>query len=212
MINDRIASLSPMDQQTYALLLKMQNETQPIEPSLESLLTIHKELFAGFLPTAGQIRTHNLWKGIYFCMEKNLSDQLNQWFGRFAKFYKTMTIRNIPELAAYYCHLNWIHPFDEGNGRVQREFFRRLLAKKGCVFNLSQTTHKDMIEASFLAIRDKNPLKMADIFEKTIRPNDDCMEYYANLPYLAILSQDDISLGIANYSKRKAKIIQREGT
>jgi cell filamentation protein len=50
--------------------------------------------------------------------------------------------------AHYLGELNTIHPFREGNGRVQREFIRELAAEAGHRINWNRVTRAQMVDAS----------------------------------------------------------------
>jgi len=64
--------------------------------------------------------------------------------------------------------LNILHPFREGNGRVQRIFMQYLADNAGYVLNFEQITAKEMIEASIQGPKG-NLLLLEEIFTKSIR-------------------------------------------
>ncbi len=43
-------------------------------------------------------------------------------------------------------HVNYLHPFREGNGRAQREFLRLLALEKGLTLNLNPADNKSVYE------------------------------------------------------------------
>jgi cell filamentation protein len=49
-------------------------------------------------------------------------------------------------LASLLDSINHLHPFREGNGRVQREFIRTLALEKGYVINLNPPDNLDVYE------------------------------------------------------------------
>ena len=51
-------------------------------------------------------------------------------------------------LAYYFSEINALHPFREGNGRVQREFIRSLALKNGYVIRFDRISEGEMIRAS----------------------------------------------------------------
>lgn len=99
--------------------------------NVDHYLNIHKFLFSDIYEFAGEIRSENIQKTIPFCLPnliyKNLVDILSR-----AK-RDSKRIHNEEELisffANYYSELDVIHPFMEGNGRVEREFFRQYILK-----------------------------------------------------------------------------------
>lgn len=96
-------------------------------------------------------------------------------------------IRNV---AKNYANLNALHPFREGNGRTQREFTRELCLKCGYVFDLSFTTHSEMLTASKVALEQGDVSLLIDIFNKAIIPID---QYKSKSEeYLKILTSDDL--------------------
>ena len=56
-------------------------------------------------------------------------------------------------LSYYLGDLNSIHPFREGNGRVQRLFIAELARRAGCELNFNGITSKEMVIASDKAFR-----------------------------------------------------------
>ena len=75
---------------------------------------------------------------------------------------------NTTERLAYYLgDLNSIHPFREGNGRVQRLFITELARRTGYDLDFSNITPKEMIIASDEAFRHNyEPLK--EIIQKSL--------------------------------------------
>jgi cell filamentation protein len=49
-------------------------------------------------------------------------------------------------LAAILDHINYLHPFREGNGRTQREFIRALASEKGFHLNLNPPDNRSVYE------------------------------------------------------------------
>ena len=62
--------------------------------------------------------------------------------------------------------MNALHPFREGNGRAQREFARELCLICGYDFDLSCSTHKEMLEASIYSFNTGDSSKLRVIFKK----------------------------------------------
>ncbi len=50
------------------------------------------------------------------------------------------------KLAEILDHINYLHPFREGNGRTQREFLRLLALEKGLELNLNPPDNADIYE------------------------------------------------------------------
>lgn len=107
----------------------------PIRLDVQTYLNIHQYLFSDIYPFAGEIRTEmihkpnpyangNLGGKTVFCMPgfilENLKSTLNQMKNK-VRFIKTRE-QLLTFLTNYYCDLNIIHPFREGNGRTLRVF------------------------------------------------------------------------------------------
>ena len=71
-------------------------------------------------------------------------------------------------MAYYLGDLNAIHPFREGNGRVQRIFVRELASRAGYLINFDGITPREMIKASDAAFHHNYEL-MESIIKKSIR-------------------------------------------
>lgn len=95
--------------------------------------------------------------------------------------------------AENYGDLNALHPFREGNGRSQREFARLICRDCGYDFDLSCTTHKDMLEASKLSFNQGDSSLFIEIFSKALRDYKDDVDYSGDR--LSILTSDDLDLG-----------------
>lgn len=146
------------------------------EPDFEdfsrvSLLRILFLLFQDIYSWAGEIRTVDISKGttrfanVQF-IEKaaiKLFDQLEQ------ESFLTQLPENqfIEQLAHYYSELNVIHPFRDGNGRVQRLFFEGLAINAGYEIHWQAITTKEWLEANIAAYHGQlSPL--IDLFKRAI--------------------------------------------
>ncbi|MDO6707014.1 putative adenosine monophosphate-protein transferase Fic [Photobacterium sp. 1_MG-2023] len=102
---------------------------------LTYLKTIHFTLFQDIYPWAGHIRRVDITKGqTRFCHAGNIEREAERLFAALEAdaFLCGLSFdRFIQRVAHYYCELNVIHPFREGNGRVQRIFFEILALNAG---------------------------------------------------------------------------------
>lgn len=130
-------------------------------------LAIHKFLFGGIYPSfAGKIRSEDISKGgITFCGHFQVYSYLEEELKKLNK--KILTCKTIDEflnvLSESYGEINMVHPFNEGNGRTQREFFRQFVEfySKKLGFNEltldyslmreDNTLHDDVIKGSIQA-------------------------------------------------------------
>jgi cell filamentation protein len=101
---------------------------------LAHLKALHRQLFQDIYEWAGEVRTVGLGKGegddISFMPPFEIERPVAHVAARIAE---TDRLRNVEpeglvaEVTYLYDYLNFAHPFREGNGRTQREFFVQLL-------------------------------------------------------------------------------------
>lgn len=94
---------------------------------VQHYLNIHKFLFEDIYDFAGEIRSENIAKTIPFCLPNLIYSNLKNTLENAKR--DSLRITNEEELieflADYYAQIDIIHPFREGNGRCEREFFRQ---------------------------------------------------------------------------------------
>jgi cell filamentation protein len=105
------------------------------------LIKIHFHLFQDVYPWAGKVRTVNISKdGKPFFDGERFSSAF-QYIDSLIEEYRTFDSSDFAEiakaLASILDHVNFLHPFREGNGRTQREFIRILAQEKGLTLNLN---------------------------------------------------------------------------
>ena len=110
---------------------------------------LHKFLFGNIYDWAGEIRTIDISKGNIFCqhelIEINAEALMNELK---AEDYLANSSNTAEKLAYYLGDLNSIHPFREGNGRVQRLFIAELARRAGYDLDFSGITPREMVVAS----------------------------------------------------------------
>ncbi|MDO5750083.1 MAG: Fic family protein [Rothia sp. (in: high G+C Gram-positive bacteria)] len=112
------------------LLLK----TPIIVHTMDDVRAIHRFLFYGVYPWAGEYRNVNISKNndvfmLYQAFERGES-YMNSLFDAYHSSALS-TAEVISHLARILDSLNYFHPFREGNGRTQREVLRVLALAKG---------------------------------------------------------------------------------
>lgn len=114
------------------------------------LMKMHKYLFGDVYSWAGQFRKVDIAKGNQFCLVYNLTTYADNLFTKLEKEnYLIGSEANIPvRLAWYLSELNVLHPFREGNGRVQRLFIEYLALVAGFSVDFSDVSREEMIAAS----------------------------------------------------------------
>lgn len=141
----------------------------------EYVKRLHRHLFADIYEWAGEIRSVDISKGIIFCqhelIEVNANFLLEELRNEnYLRGYEGPKL--IERLAYYMGDLNSIHPFREGNGRVQRAFLREVASRIGYRINFENITQREMIEACNAAFNhDYRPL--SKVIEKSLSKLDD---------------------------------------
>lgn len=103
---------------------------------LDHVRKLHRHFFQDVYAWAGELRTVGLTKGVGhpFLTPREIPALVARVAQRIAR---TDRLRQVPpphlsrEIAELYDLLNYAHPFREGNGRTQREFFAQLLGESG---------------------------------------------------------------------------------
>lgn len=123
---------------SFARLLQLMDHPPRATGDLEELRAIHRHLFQDIYDWAGEVRSVNIRKNI-----KGGEPFLPVSMIGHAAAHVTVELRAdhnlrgmgrdrfIERLAYHYDQLNYIHPFREGNGRVQRVFWSRLARDAG---------------------------------------------------------------------------------
>lgn len=104
------------------------------EYDLPHLQSFHRQLFGAIYPWAGELRTVEIAKGASFCPVRNLVSFAEEVFSRLKRHDYLRNLARDPfvsGLADYLGDINALHPFREGNGRVQRAFLRQLGREAG---------------------------------------------------------------------------------
>ena len=131
--------------------------------SLRHLCNIHRQLLQDVYMWAGKIRTVDIAKNTCFCLVQYIDSQFDYVYKQLRKdnFLADIESRDkMAERLAYYLgEINAIHPFREGNGRVQRIFIEQLCNHNGryCI-DYTGISPEDMIQASVNSMRGDNEL------------------------------------------------------
>ena len=120
------------------------------------LCNIHQTLFSDLYEWAGKLRDVDISKGhTRFCNVSFIDGQANKLLSLLAKDNFLLGLEYsdfIEKLSEYYCELNIIHPFREGNGRAQRIFFEHLVINAGFEISFDTVSVDDWIEANILGV------------------------------------------------------------
>ncbi len=140
---------------------------------LDHLKVIHKHLFGDVYEWAGELRDIDLAKGdSYFANHTHIVSAAQPFFEKLAKegYLKGLDAAAFSDRAAYYLgEINALHPFREGNGRVQREFINHLAYKNGYFIEWKNISQPDMIQASIDSIQRGDNTKFATFIRDNLR-------------------------------------------
>ncbi|MEJ2407484.1 MAG: putative adenosine monophosphate-protein transferase Fic [Candidatus Thiodiazotropha sp.] len=144
---------------------------RPPPYSLEYMQLLHRQLFSDLYDWAGQVRNVDISKlGTRFC---NCGRILPESQKLFRSLQKEHWLRNLnkdsfcEKLAEYYCEINMIHPFREGNGRVQRLLFEHLALSAGYDLDWGLIRQKEWIQANIDGVN-VNYAPMGKIFKRIV--------------------------------------------
>ena len=116
--------------------------------STKSLFKIHQHLFQDVYEWAGELRLVDISKDGKQFFPINQFDTALNYIDSLISNYNLIPNSNKASiafaLAEILDHINYLHPFREGNGRVQREFLRLLALEKGFDLNLNPVDNSDV--------------------------------------------------------------------
>ena len=141
-------------------------DSEPLDGVLDFdyIKRVHKYLFEGIYEWAGETRRIDISKGNIFCQYELIEVNENALFSQLKaeKYLEGLDKDSIIKRLAYYLgDINTIHPFREGNGRVQRIFIRELASRAGYLVNFDGVSQEEMIKASDAAFHhDYEPLEI----------------------------------------------------
>jgi cell filamentation protein len=156
---------------TYAALILLRDS--PVRPSydLVHLCGIHARIFGDIYDWAGKIRTVAIAKGSPFCLPQHIESAAADLFrGLRGENLLRGLDRDafIDRLTHYFGEVNAIHPFREGNGRMQRAFFEQLAGEAGFALHWQHLDADRNIKAS-AAIMHDDPAPMRKLFNDLVR-------------------------------------------
>jgi len=139
--------------------------------NMNYLRQLHKALFGDIYAWAGEIRSVDISKGdTHFCNLRFIEAEANKIFlslqedNYLADLERSALVRAAAEC---YGDINMLHPFREGNGRVQRILFEHLIVNAGYQITWQGVSKSDWLRANICAVNcDYGP--MSRIFEHCI--------------------------------------------
>lgn len=116
---------------TMGLITKASIEIPFENVDFEFYKSLHRYVFSDIYEWAGEIRKVNISKkGTNFCPVEKIKENGLRIFNNLHKsnFLKGLEGDEFTDkFVELYCELNYLHPFREGNGRIQRLFLSMLL-------------------------------------------------------------------------------------
>lgn len=124
---------------------------------------IHRHLFQDVYAWAGKTRTVRIAKGgNAFCYPEHIKRELKKLFTALAKqkHFRELDAAEFAKKAAHFlAEINAIHPFREGNGRVQLSFLTLLAERAGHPLALARLDPQAILAATVASFKgDEAPL------------------------------------------------------
>lgn len=141
--------------------------------NLDYLKLLHKLVFEEIYAWAGEFRAVNIAKGNLFCSWEHLESQGKAIFDELASENYLLDVVDIDKMAkqlAYYLsEINVLHPFREGNGRIQRLLIQIMANRAGFDIDYSSITSDEMVVASIAAFNG-DYLPMTKLMRRALVP------------------------------------------
>ncbi|MCO7225600.1 Fic family protein [Pleionea sp. CnH1-48] len=167
-----IRNLEELEEAEAEFILTRVQSYEPIFTNfdLNHLKTIHYHLFQDLYSWAGQIRTVDISKGnSRFCTTSRIEPEAEKLLAALNE--TSLSTMNQDEVAStiaeFYCDLNVVHPFRDGNGRTQRLFFDEFVGNHHYKINWDLVSRDEWVEANIAGFHCDYSL-MTHIFARTI--------------------------------------------
>lgn len=139
---------------------------------LSYMQLLHKKIFGFIYDWAGDIREVEISKAdTRFCTIHRIEPEAKKIFATLHKqnyFKKLSEAEFINAISELYADLNLIHPFREGNGRVQRLFFEHLVLHNDYIIDWNVVSKEHWIEANIHGVF-CNFIPMINIFTRALQ-------------------------------------------
>lgn len=182
---------------TYLRLRKLESENFSFKFDPEYYFKIHEYVFQDVYDFAGQVRSENISKPVTFNFEGEIKSQQIPFCRPEFVYYclkdileqmrrKARDIKSIDDyidyLSYYYSEINVIHPFREGNGRTQREYFRQLVEvlnkylplPEMCLdySNITEDDKNNLIQGSINSAARNDLTLLKEFFKSTLKEKE----------------------------------------
>lgn len=155
----------------YRLLELRENPSlSPRTFDLDHLQAIHHHLFQDVYEWAGDLRTVGIAKGggESFMPPREIERPMAHVAQRIVETQQLRAVpaQQLPSLVAYlYDFVNFAHPFRDGNGRAQREFFAQLLSVSGHGLDWTHVEKAELHAACHAARNDDDIRALTGLFQ-----------------------------------------------
>lgn len=123
--------------------------------SLAALRGIHRHLFQDVYQWAGELRSVDISKGsTRFANVSRVEPEADKLFLQLAQenyLVELQRERFVSRLAHFYCELNVVHPFRDGNGRAQRLLFEVISINAGYLLHWEPIARPEWVNANIAA-------------------------------------------------------------
>lgn len=122
--------------------------------TFEHLKKLHHHLFQDVYEWAGEVRDVDISKGeTRFCTCTRIEPEAKKLFKSISQLENAQNHELfIEKIADFFCELNLLHPFREGNGRVQRFFFEEMLFTLGYDVTWPLISRQEWVEANIAGV------------------------------------------------------------
>ena len=169
-IRDEI-KLSEIEAQiTYAKAVMLEEKPICGNFDFEHFKKIHEFLFCDIYDWAGKIRTADISKKrTKFLSAESIENIGEKCFSKIPNGYLDgLDFKEFAKrIAEFYNDVNYIHPFREGNGRVQRIYFTQLIRHYGYDINFADVDTDELMIATIQASQGVKDF-LIDFFENAI--------------------------------------------
>lgn len=157
---------------TSALIAKAYIEIPFENVNFDFYKNLHYYVFSDIYEWAGKVRNADISKkGTRFCPPEKIETSGRAIFEYLLKkscFTDLADEEFVKEFTELYCRLNYLHPFREGNGRIQRLFLSMLLKNMGKSIDFSKIDTNLLMIATIKAVSG-DVFMLCDIFSHHIR-------------------------------------------
>jgi cell filamentation protein len=141
--------------------------------SLSALREIHFHLFQDIYDWAGDLRTVDISKGgTRFANVNRVEPEANKLFRQLEEENYLIGLPReqfVARVAHFYCELNVIHPFRDGNGRAQRLLFEVIAINAGYELRWAPIGRAEWLEANITAYNCRLEL-LVDLLARALTP------------------------------------------